>query len=128
MPPKKRPAAAGEAATQKLKRPAAWHDHDDDHEPEVDGAEELPKDEDAPDGVADSRSTTRAQRHALAKNKHLFDPNMVETFNKLMDPSKKVVGKQARINQIIKACVSRKAEGGKGVLVKERSVQMIQKS
>eukprot|EP00959_Pyramimonas_sp_CCMP1952_P125257 2618893-Pyramimonas_sp.AAC.1 len=63
MPPKKRPAAAGEAATQKLKRRAAWHDHDDDQEPEFDGAEELPEDEDAPDGVADSRSTTRAQRH-----------------------------------------------------------------
>ncbi|CAK0794770.1 unnamed protein product [Prorocentrum cordatum] len=126
----------------KLRRPAAWHEQDK-HEEEDDADEEplvsiaatrgkgkntLKDDEDAEDGAADSRTTTRAQRHTFAKNRHLFDQALVAQFDKLMDTANKTVGKQAQINQIINSCVTRKAAGGVGVLIKTRSVKRFQRS
>ena len=80
---------------------------------------------DAEDGKPDSRKTSRGQRYTFEQNKHMFDQELVKRVELLMNPQTKLPGKQKEINQIINSCVSRRAQNGQGVAIKERTVTKV---
>ena len=135
----KRPAAS-EPGEKVLKRPAAWHslDEGEEQEEEAEKAEEANDpddaaakgdDEDMPDGVVDARPCSRRQRYMFTACRHMLDAEVVARFDELANPKTVKPGKQAEMNTIINATISRagdkRGKASASIAVKQSTIQKI---
>eukprot|EP00959_Pyramimonas_sp_CCMP1952_P051746 1081761-Pyramimonas_sp.AAC.1 len=111
MAPKKRPAASDAADQAVLKRPAAAPASEDPDTKDWTLAKidtgDLVEDEDAPDGVYDDRTASRAQRHVFENNETRIDPVDWKRYWELRAKGCTEAGKTRAANAIINAYVPR---------------------
>eukprot|EP00959_Pyramimonas_sp_CCMP1952_P441187 9236356-Pyramimonas_sp.AAC.1 len=104
MPAKKRPAGHAEEE-QAGKKPASAQPEDW-ALAKVDTGD-LVEDEDAPDGVYDDRTASRAQRHVFEHNESRIDPDGWKRYWDLRSKDCTEAGKTKAANAIINAYVPR---------------------